>query len=221
VRAVSEFPTTFIEEFRTMRKLFLSLACLALVSSPAFAGKYNTTVSVGEKAPAFEGIPAVKGEKTTALTLADVKEDVVVLVFLANHCPVVVDYEDRIIDFAKKFEGKNVKVLAVCCSGPSQKQADDLDAIKVKVKDKGYNFAYGYDESQKIGKAYGASATPQFFVLDKERKIRYMGAMDDNTRDEAKVKKHYLADAVNAVLANETVEITETKAIGCGINYKN
>ena len=203
-----------------MRKLLLGLAAAALIASPAFAGKYNKTVSVGEKAPAFEGIPAVKGEAESKLTLSSIKEDVVVLVFLANHCPVVLDYEDRMIDFAKKFEGKGVKFVAVCCSGPGYKKADDLDAIKSHGKEKGYNFVYGYDESQAIGKAYGATNTPQFFVLDKTRTIRYMGAMDDNARDESKVTKHYLADAVNAVLSNETVEVSETRPVGCGISYK-
>ena len=71
------------------------------------------------------------------------------------------------------------------------------------MKEHKSNYIYGYDESQKIGHAYGATNTPQFFVLDKERKIRYLGAMDDN-QDEAKVKKTYLKDAVEALLKGET-----------------
>ena len=73
-----------------MRKSLLSLAVLALVAAPAFAGKYNKVVSVGDKAPTFAGIPAVDGRQGRHLSLGDIKEDVVVLVFLANHCPVVV-----------------------------------------------------------------------------------------------------------------------------------
>jgi thiol-disulfide isomerase/thioredoxin len=202
-----------------MRKLFLSLAALALVASPAFAGKFNTVVSPGEQAPAFSGIPAVMGEKDASLTLNDIKEDVVVVVFLANHCPYVVAIEDRLIDFANDYKGKSVKLVAVSVTAaPGQKKTDDLEAIKQKVKDKGYNFTYGYDESQAIGRAYGATNTPHFFVLDKERKIRYIGAMDDN-RKEDQVKKTYVRDAVDALLAGKPVEVEETRPDGCGISY--
>jgi alkyl hydroperoxide reductase subunit AhpC len=202
-----------------MRKLALTLAGLALVVSPAFAGEFNKTVSIGQKAPKFAGIPAVIGDKTTTVDLDSINEDVVVLVFLANHCPVVTAYEDRILDFAKQFEGKSVKVVGVSVTAePGQKQQDDLNAIKARVKDKGYKFAYGYDESQDIGRAYGATNTPQFFVLDKDRVIRYMGAMDDS-QNESKVKKTYLRDAVDALLKGESVEVSETKAVGCGVRY--
>lgn len=199
-----------------MRKLFLSLAGLALVASPVFAGKYNKAISVGEKAPAFSGIPAVDGTKDTSLSLSDIKEDVVVVVFLANHCPAVTAYEDRVIEFANDYKGKNVKVVAVCVNDNDD---DRLPAIKDRVKKKGYNFAYGYDDTGKIGKDFGANVTPQFFVLDKNRVIRYTGAFDDNG-EEAKVTKKYLASAVDAILKGESVEIEETRAKGCGISYK-
>jgi hypothetical protein len=89
------------------------------------------------------------------------------------------------------------------------------------MKEKKINYTYGYDESQVIGHAYGASATPHFFVLDKERKIRYIGAMDDNARNEAKVTKHYLRDAVDALLAGKPVPVEETPAKGCSVKYKS
>jgi len=200
-----------------MRKLFLSLAALALIASPALAGKYNKVISVGQKAPDFSGIPAVMGAKDTSISLNDTKEDVVVLVFLANHCPVVTQYEDRIIDFANDYKGKSVKVVAVAVDARDE---DKLPGIKKRVQDKSYNFVYGCDESQKIGRAYGATNTPQFFVLDKDRTIRYTGAMDDNS-NEQKVTKQYLRDAVDALLAGNSPPVDETRAVGCGIPYKN
>jgi peroxiredoxin len=202
-----------------MRKMVLSLLGLALIASPALAGpgKYNKVISPGDKAPAFSGIPAVMGDKDATLSLEDIKEDVVVLVFLANHCPVVTAYEDRIIDYTNDYKGKNVKVVGVCVN---DMDPDRLPAIKTRVADKGYNYVYGYDESQKTGKAYGAAVTPQFFVLDKDRVIRYTGAMDDS-QNEAKVNKTYLRDAVDAVLAGESVEVAETQFIGCRVGYKS
>jgi len=200
-----------------MRKMFLSLAALALIASPAFAGRYNKVVSVGEKAPTFSGIPATtKAGEDTSLTLSDIKEDVVVLVFLGNHCPVVQAYEDRIIEFTNDYKGKDVKVVGVSVN---DLDSDRLPAIKNYMKEKGSNYVYGYDESQQIGKAYGATNTPQFFVLDKDRVIRYTGAMDDNM-NEAKVQKTYLRDAVDALLKGESVEVSETQPKGCGVKYK-
>ena len=199
-----------------MRKLFLGLAGLALIASPALAGKYNKVVSVGEQAPSFSGIPAVSGDQDTSISLDDIKEDVVVLVFLGNHCPVVRAYEDRIIDFTDDYKGKGVKVVGVSVN---DLDSDRLPAIKDYIKEHKSNYVYGYDESQQIGRAYGATNTPQFFVLDKTRTIRYMGAMDDS-QNEAKVKKTYLRDAVDAVLDGESPEVSETRPVGCGVKYK-
>jgi len=197
-----------------MRRVLLSLAVLAL-SVPAFAD--NKVVHPGEKAPTFSGIPAIapNGEQTS-LSLSDLKEDVVVLVFLANHCPAVQACDDRIIDFVSDYKDKSVKLVAVCVN---DMDSDRLPAIKKHMKEKSINYTYGYDESQTIGKAYGAVVTPHFFVLDKARNIRYIGAMDDNVMSEDKAKKPYLRDAVDALLAGKSPETTETKPNGCGIRY--
>lgn len=99
---------------------------------------------------------------------------------------------------------------------------DKLPGIKERVKEKGYNFVYGYDSTQAIGRAYGAAYTPEFFVIDKERNIRYAGPMDDNHNNAAKVKKHYLKDALDAVLAGKEVAEPSVKGrFGCGISYNN
>jgi thiol-disulfide isomerase/thioredoxin len=198
-----------------MRKMVLTLAGLALIASPAYAGQFNKKVSVGEKAPTFAGIPAVIGAQDASLTLSDIKEDVVVVVFLANHCPVVLEYDDRIIDFANDYRGKNVKVVGVAVS--NQKQ-DQIPGIKGHIQEKKIPYVYGYDETQAIGKAYGATNTPQFFVLDKDRVIRYMGAMDDS-QTESKITKTYLRDAVDAVLSGKTPAVQETRPKGCGVSY--
>jgi peroxiredoxin len=201
-----------------MRKMFLSLAVLALVASPVLAGEFNKVISVGQKAPSFTGIPAVMASKEASIDLNNLaKDDVVVLVFLANHCPVVTAYEDRIIDFANDYKNKGVKVVAVCVD--VRNEQDKLPGIKQRVKEKGYPFIYGYDDSQEVGKAYGATNTPQFVVIDKDKTIRYTGASDDN-QDESKAKKQYLRDAVDAVHRGDSPEIKETRAVGCGISYK-
>src|SRR5271165_1259812 len=200
-----------------MRKILLGLAVVAL-AVPVFADHFNKIVKVGDKAPDFSGIPAVSpsGEQSS-LTLSDIKEDVIVLVFLGNHCPVVLANDDRIIDFANDYKDKPVKLVAVSVNDIDE---DRLPGIKNHIKEKKLNYTYGYDESQAIGRAYGATNTPHFFVLDKERNIRYIGSMDDNVMNEAKVTKHYLRDAVDALLAGKTPQVEETRAAGCSVKYK-
>jgi peroxiredoxin len=200
-----------------MRKLFLSLAALALIVSPAFAGKYNKKVSVGQKAPTFAGIPATENGQDASLTLSDIKEPVVVLVFLNKHCPYVVAVEDRLNDLSDDYKGKGVKLVGISVHNP-----DSVSDIKsyFKSNKKSANYSYGYDESQEIGRAYGATNTPQFFVLDKDRVIRYTGALDDAPLKEDQAKKHYVRDAIDAVLKGETPAVEETRAVGCGVSYK-
>jgi thiol-disulfide isomerase/thioredoxin len=199
-----------------MRKSLLALAALALIVTPAFAGQFNKKVSVGQKAPTFAGIPAVIGDQEASLTLSDIKEDVVVLAFSGNHCPVVQAYEDRMIDFVNAYKGKSVKFI---CVSVNDLDSDRLPAIKTYTKEKGSNYVYGFDESQQIGRDYGATNTPQFFVFDKDRVIRYMGALDDNMKESA-VTKTYLKDAVDALLAGQEIKVTETQPKGCGVKYK-
>ncbi|MCY2934199.1 MAG: redoxin family protein [Planctomycetota bacterium] len=202
-----------------MRKMILSLAVLAM-SFPAFAAD---KVKVGDKAPVFSGIPAInaKGEATT-LNLGDIKKDVVVVTFLANHCPAVVAYEDRIIDLVNKNKDKSVELIAICCTDPesSYGKQDDIKMIAAKIKEKGYNFAYGFDGEGTSGKAYGAIATPHFFVLNKDRELVYAGALDNNNNESA-ADKNYVQAAIDAALKGESPETKETRARGCGIAYKS
>jgi len=199
-----------------MRKVLLSLVAISAIAIPALAGKYNKVVSVGEKAPTFSGLPAIANGEETSVSLADLKEDVVVVVFLANHCPVVKAYEDRLIEFTNDYKSKGVRVVGIAVS---TMEGDKLPGIKNYTKDKKSNYIYGYDETQAVGRAYGATRTPEFFVLDKERKIRYTGSMDDN-QSEGKVTKTYLRDAVDAVLKSETPAVVETRPVGCGVSYE-
>jgi len=204
-----------------MRQWILSLAAVALIAGTTFAGKFNKALSVGDKAPAIAGVPAVAatGDKELALSLADTKEDVVVVAFLANHCPAVIAVEDRLFDLVKSYKGKSVKFVGVCCSSPDGYEKEDgIEAIKAKIKEGKYNMTYGYDADGKVGKAYGAVATPTFFVLDKDRNVRYTGKLDESA-DSAGAKA-YVKTAVDSLLSNESIEVTETKAIGCGIPYK-
>ena len=136
------------------------------------------------------------------------------MVFTCNSCPVAADYEARIIEFAKKHAAE-VGVVAI---NVNRVPEDSLEMMKQRAKEKEFPFPYLLDTSQKIAKDYGATFTPEFFVLSPERKIVYMGGMDDNS-NLAEVKNQYLEPAIEAALAGRKPATTETVARGCRIRY--
>lgn len=188
----------------------IAAAAVLLVAANAQAAK----LKIGVKAPDWQGI---KGIDDASHGLADYKDaKTIVLVFTCNHCPVARAYEDRLVQFQKDYKDKGVVVIAV---NVNDIPADRPDKMKERAKKKGFNFPYLFDSTQKIGKDYGATCTPHFFLLDGDRKIAYMGAMDDSMNAK-KVEKKYLRDAVDAVLQGKTPPETVTPQKGCGIQWK-
>ncbi|MFN4261454.1 MAG: thioredoxin family protein [Gemmataceae bacterium] len=176
----------------------------------------SADIKIGDSAPAYSNLPGVDGKTHS---LADLKaKDVLVLVITCNHCPVAVDYEDRLIDFTKKYSSSPDSKVAVVAINVNNLPADRLDKMIERSKEKGFNFSYLYDESQKIAKDLGAKVTPEFYVFDKNRKLVYHGAMDDS-RNPTKVSKKYLEAAVDSLLAGKAPEVPQTKAFGCSVKY--
>jgi peroxiredoxin len=198
-----------------MSQFLFALPVLFLSAALTAAGEFNKTLSVGDAAPAWADLDGTDGKKHA---LADLKDkDVVVVVFTCNSCPVAVDYEDRIIAFAKKHAAADAKVAVVAINVNTAKE-DQLPEMKKRAEKKKLPYRYLYDPSQAIAKKYGAKYTPEFFVLNKERKVVYMGALDDKS-NAADAKVNYLEAAVTAALAGKTVEKGETLARGCMIRY--
>lgn len=193
-------------------KLF-SILLVSLLATAAHAGKYNKTLSIGDAAPEFSGLMDADGKAHSLVDLKD--KEVVVIAFSCNTCPTAVDYEDRVIALVKKFGEK----CAVVMINSNKVEGDLLPQLGEKAKAKKFNFPYIHDDDkQSTAKAYGATFTPEFFVLNKERKVVYMGAFDDKTKPE-EVKAEYVADAITAALAGKSPAVTETVARGCTVRY--
>ena len=173
-----------------MNRWTLALAALSWLSAAmvAEAGQYNSILSIGDPAPAWRDLPGVDGKKHSMADLQD--RQVLVVVFTCNSCPIASDYEDRMIAFAKKYCGPGQKtgLVAINCNTVEE---DQLPHMKERAAAKSFPYPYLFDQSQKIGKAYGAAFTPEFFVLDKDRRVAYMGAFDDNV-EPTKMKHAYV-----------------------------
>lgn len=191
------------------------VVAILMISAAAVAGTYNKQLNIGNPAPAWSDLIGTDGQKHSLAEFAD--KEVLVICFTCNTCPYAVDYEDRLIGLAKKFaaEGHKCSLIAI----NANKVKDDLlPAMEERAKSRGFNFPYLHDETQQVAKSYGVTFTPEFVVLNKDRKVVYLGAMDDSP-DGKSITKRYVEDAVAAALAGRTPEIGETPAVGCAVRY--
>ncbi|MFN0197521.1 MAG: thioredoxin family protein [Planctomycetaceae bacterium] len=197
----------------TVLGLVLMTGTTVTVTS-AEKSKFNRRVNIGDAAPDWRDLKGVDDQMHSLSDYADDK--ILVLMFTCNHCPVAKSYEARVKSLVDEYAEQGVKIVAISCS---KFPADSLEKMKNRAESEKFNFDYVQDLSQQTGLIYGASVTPQIFVLDEQRHIAYMGAIDDNMQV-AKVKHHYLKDALDALLAGTPLEITETKPKGCEIEYE-
>ncbi len=158
------------------------------------------------------------------ISLANFKEAKgFIVVFTCNHCPVAKLYETRIAELNQQYATKGYPVIAINPTDPNAYPDDTYEKMVSYAKERNYSFPYLDDASQKITREYGATNTPHVFVLEKvngKLVVRYTGAIDDNADDATQVTKHYVGDAVNALIAGQPVTVAHTKAIGCGIKMK-
>ena len=174
-------------------------------------------LKIGHQAPSFR-LPGVDGKY---YSLEDFKEKkVVVVMFSCNHCPYVKAYEDRFVEFQRDYKDKGVVLIAINPNDDKKYTEDSFDNMKIRAREKGFNFPYLRDESQRVAKAYGAERTPEVYVFDEERLLRYHGRIDDNVYEPNQVRQRYLRDTVDAVLEGRKVSIQETEPVGCTIKWK-
>ncbi|WP_299683037.1 thioredoxin family protein [uncultured Dokdonia sp.] len=160
----------------------------------------------------------IDGKMVSYSDYADAKGFIVI--FTCNTCPFSVANEDRIIALDMKYKNVGYPVIAINPNNPEMKPGDSFNAMQQRAKEKGFTFPYLFDEGQKVFPVYGATKTPHVYLLQKTEKgneVKYIGAIDDNSRNANAVKVKYLENAVDALLSGKTIEITETKAIGCSI----
>lgn len=177
----------------------------------------NDKLKIDSRSPDFS-LPAVDGKFYNLSSFDDKK--ILIVIFSCNHCPYVQAYEDRIIQIQKDFEKDNMQIVAINSNDDSKYPDDSFEEMKKRAADKKFNFPYLRDETQEVAKAYGATHTPQIFLFDANRKLKYEGKIDDNWQEPRKVKSAYLKDAITEVLNGKEVSVPETFSIGCTIKWK-
>ncbi len=151
--------------------------------------------------------------------------------FICNHCPTAQSYEDRMIQLVNDYGNRGVGFLAVSPNDPLSVRldemgytdlGDDLEDMKIRAEYKKYNFPYIYDgETQEMSRKYGPVATPHIFVFDPDRKLRYVGRIDDSEIAVRPDTKHDMRNALEALLAGDQVPVAKTKTFGCSIKWSD
>jgi len=158
------------------------------------------------------------------VSLSDYEDDKgVILIFTCNHCPYAVMYEDRINDLHNTFAAKGYPVLAINPNDPEVVPEDDMAGMKQRAAEKGFKFPYLFDEGQKIYPVFGATRTPEVYLLKNEggkMVIAYSGAIDDNHKNADAVNAKYVENAIEAVTNGKNPDPNFTKAVGCTIKKK-
>src|SRR6476660_5473223 len=196
-----------------------------LTAQTAFAvPKGFTELRIGDKAPDFD-LLGVDDKRYTLKDFANAK--LLLVVFTCNHCPTAQAYESRIIKLHSDYQDKGVALVAISPNDPKAVSLDELgytdlsdsfEEMKLRAKERGYKFPYLYDgDTQKAALAYGVLATPHAFLFDSERKLRYVGRIDDS--DVKTVTSNDLRNAIDALLAGKSVPVEKTRTFGCSTKW--
>jgi peroxiredoxin len=192
---------------------------LAAVAALLFVAAKPTGYGVGDTVADFN-LKGVDGKSVSLAGLKNVKGAIVI--FDCNTCPYSKAYNERIKALSKKYSS-SYPVLAINSNSPEVSPGDSFDEMVKYAKAKGYDFPYLFDETQEVARNFGATNTPHVFVLKKDGsafKVAYIGAIDNNTKDAAAADKRYVEEAVEALMGGNPVPTEKTKAIGCGIKWK-
>jgi peroxiredoxin len=165
------------------------------------------------RAPQFD-LMATDGEQFSLDSFSP--DQLLVLVFLANHCPFVTAWEDRLIMLAIEHAGRGAAFAAVCSSDSRKYPEDSFEEMRRRVHEKHYPFPYLYDGEGALASALGATTTPEAFVFDHDRALRYHGAIDSDPRDDHHPTP-YLRDAVELLIRGQSPQTVKTEPIGCPI----
>lgn len=142
------------------------------------------------------------------------------VIWSCNHCPYARAWEDRLIQIQRDYADRAVRFVLVSSNDPAKYPDDSFEQMQLRAQAKAYPFPYLFDETQEVARAYGATRTPEVFLFDEGRVLRYHGAPDDNFEDPAAVRHHYLREALDALLGGAAPPAGETRAVGCTIKWR-
>ncbi|HEX5133510.1 MAG TPA: thioredoxin family protein [Candidatus Krumholzibacteria bacterium] len=178
----------------------------------------STMLPLGTPAPAFALLDPVTGDRRA---LADFKSPVLVVMFICNHCPFVIHVRDEFTRLERDYAQHGVDFVAINSNDIEKYPQDGPEKMAELVRTMGWKFPFLLDEDQQTGRDYHAACTPDFYVFDAGRRLRYRGQLDDSRPSNGRpVTGADLRAAIDAVLAGGEPAAEQRPSIGCNIKWK-
>lgn len=182
----------------------------------------SNMLPIGTIAPDFSLVDTISDKTLSVNELFSDKATIVM--FICNHCPYVIHVKEELVRLANEYQPKGVKLVAISSNDIEKYPQDGPEAMKVFAKESGFTFPYLYDETQDVARAYDAACTPDFYIFDGEKKLRYRGRLDESrprVENPKPVTGKDLRGALNAILANQMISEIQFPSMGCNIKWKN
>ncbi|NOT94113.1 thioredoxin family protein [Ferruginibacter sp.] len=200
-----------------MKKILFSLLAFAAIATMAFT--VSEVLPIGSAMPKADvKLKDISGKEVAIREVK--KENGVLVMFSCNTCPYVIKNQQRTIDIAAFAEKNNVGIIILNSNEGQRDDADSYEAMKAYAKEQGYKWHYVIDKNHELADAFGANRTPESFLFNKELKLVYHGAIDDNPSDADNVKRHHLKEAINEMIAGKEISHKESRSVGCTIKRK-
>jgi peroxiredoxin len=172
---------------------------------------------IGSRAIDFN-LPGVDGKYYSLDMYKDKK--ILCVIFICNHCPYVIAVQQRINRIAKDYADRSFALVGINPNDEITYPEDSFENMKIRAKEMGYVFPYLRDEIQEIARAYDAVCTPDVYLYDQKRILRYRGRIDDNWKDETKVTRNELRMAIDKLLEDKEIDFPMIPSLGCSIKWK-
>ena len=199
-----------------MKKILSGLIFSTLLGSLAFNVASTDPITIGADLPkAAVKMQDVSGKMISIKDAA--KANGVLVMFSCNTCPYVLKNQDRTVEIAAYALQKDVGVIVLNSNEAYRTKDDSFDAMKAYAKDQKYKWSYVVDKNHEIADAFGANRTPEVFMFDKNMKLVYHGAIDDNPSDATAVNRSHLKMAINELIEGKEISVKESKSVGCSI----
>ena len=172
---------------------------------------------IGTKAPDFK----LRGTDDKYYSMDSFKDKkLLCIMFICNHCPYVIAVQQRINQIAKDYSDKSFALVAINSNDVETYPEDSFENMKIRAKEQGYIFPYLFDETQEVAKEYDAVCTPDIYLYDEKRILRYRGRIDNNWKDESKATRQELRMAINALLNDKEIVFETIPSMGCSIKWR-
>lgn len=199
-------------------KRILAPGALAIVAA-SFAFTVSGPLPIGSEMP--KATVKMKDISGKEVSIKDaLKSKGVLVMFSCNTCPYVIKNQERTIEIANYAQKMDVGVIVLNSNEAQRGDEDSFDEMKKYAREQHYKWNYVVDTNNEIADAFGANRTPECFLFDKDLKLVYHGAIDDNPSDASAVNRHHLKEAINELTSGKDISVKESKSVGCTIKRK-